>query len=200
MSRIRVEELEDYGTGEVFRVSGIARKEETLEVVEYGEGVLIESRNTLIRDADNKFWVASSNTTLPYLTTGAGIPEDGALVPIGGGGDAMLRQELADPAKGAAMVAYGDGSVADKLDEIVSGGGGSAPVEWIEGVGEAVPLTDLSPNTMYILDVRSGNWLDVFIPENHSDIPVGSEYHFVCAGDPENVYIYEYQPAPEEHV
>lgn len=71
------------------------------------------------------------------------------------------------------------------------GGGGSVPVEWIEGVGEVVPLTDLSPDTMYILDVRSGNWLDVYIPENHSDIPVGAEYHFVCAGDPENVYIYE---------
>lgn len=71
------------------------------------------------------------------------------------------------------------------------GGGGSAPVVWIEGDGIAVPLTDLSPNTMYILDVRSGNWLDVYIPENHSDIPIGSEYHFVCAGDPENVYIYE---------
>lgn len=37
MSRIRVEELEDYGTGEVFRVSELARKEGTLEVVS-GEG------------------------------------------------------------------------------------------------------------------------------------------------------------------
>lgn len=71
------------------------------------------------------------------------------------------------------------------------GGGGSVPVEWIEGEGAEVPLTDLLPDTMYILDVRSGDRLDISIPENHSSIPVGAEYHFVCAGDPENVYIYE---------
>ena len=74
------------------------------------------------------------------------------------------------------------------------GGGGSVPVEWIEGAEEVVQLTDLSPDTMYILDVRSGNWLDVSIPENHSSIPVGSEYHFVCAGDPQDVHIYESEP------
>lgn len=41
--------------------------------------------------------------------------------PPGPAGDAVLRQDLANPAKGAAMVAYGAGTVADKLDEIVSG-------------------------------------------------------------------------------
>lgn len=70
--------------------------------------------------------------------------------------------------------------------------GGSAPVVWIEGAGEEVLLTDLSPNAMYILDVRSGNWVNVCIPENHTSIPVGAEYHFVCAGNPQNAYIYEY--------
>lgn len=77
------------------------------------------------------------------------------------------------------------------------GGGGSVPVEWIEGTDEEVPLTDLSPDTMYILDVRSGNRADIVIPENHSSIPVGAEYHFVCAGDTENAHIYEYNPALE---
>lgn len=33
-------------------------------------------------------------------------------------GDAVLRQDLADPDKGAAMVAYDDGTVADKLDKL----------------------------------------------------------------------------------
>lgn len=35
--------------------------------------------------------------------------------------DVTLRQDLANPDKGATMVGYGEGTVADKLDEIVSG-------------------------------------------------------------------------------
>lgn len=35
-----------------------------------------------------------------------------------------LKSELADPSQGAAMVAYGDGTVADKLEELSAGGGG----------------------------------------------------------------------------
>ena len=72
-------------------------------------------------------------------------------------------------------------------------GGGSAPVEWIEGAGETVLLTELSPDTMYILDARP-NWIDIVIPENHTNIAIGAEYHFVCAGDPYEAYIYEEQP------
>lgn len=41
--------------------------------------------------------------------------------PPGPGGDAVLRQDLSNPDKGAALVAYGEGTVADKLDEIVRG-------------------------------------------------------------------------------
>lgn len=115
-------------------------------------------------------------------------------------------EEIEDIVSGGTISVKDLVELPDRVQSLEQGGGGggggssSVPVEWIEGVGEAVPLTDLSPNTMYILDVRSGNWLDVYIPENHSDIPVGAEYHFVCAGDPENVHIYENQPAPEEPV
>lgn len=77
------------------------------------------------------------------------------------------------------------------------GGGGSVPVEWIDMDSQAIPLEFLTPDTMYVLDVRSGNQIGIMIPENHSSIPVGTEYHFVCAGDPENARIFEYFPAPE---
>lgn len=77
------------------------------------------------------------------------------------------------------------------------GGGGSVPVEWIEGAGDVVLLTDLHPDTMYILDVRSGGTIGILIPENHSDIPVGAEYHFVCAGDSQDAYILDRIPEPE---
>lgn len=86
-------------------------------VGEYAAGVQLTKYNQIVREG-GEFWRASGTTALPYTLTGAGVDEGGALVSVG---DANLRQELANPGKGAAMVAYQGGSVADKLDEIVSG-------------------------------------------------------------------------------
>ena len=44
-----------------------------------------------MRDENGEFWRVSGQVDLPYVTTGDGIPEGGALVPAG---DAVLRQEL----------------------------------------------------------------------------------------------------------
>src|SRR5699024_7858210 len=54
--------------------------------------------------SDGEFWRLSGQVELPYTTTGAGLPEDGALTPVG---DAVLRQELANPDMGAAMLGRG---------------------------------------------------------------------------------------------
>src|SRR5690554_5641219 len=70
---------------------------------DYGPGIEITEYNQLIRDSNGEFWRVSGQVELPYVTTGAGIPEDDALVPAG---DAVIRQDLANPNKGAAMVAF----------------------------------------------------------------------------------------------
>src|SRR5690554_1963208 len=75
-----------------------------LEVPTYTSGLELTSYNQLIRDSNGEFWRVSGQVDLPYVTTGAGIPEDDVLVPAG---DAVLRQDLANPDKGAAMVARG---------------------------------------------------------------------------------------------
>src|SRR5690554_2935955 len=75
-----------------------------LEVPTYTSGLELTSYNQLIRDSNGGFWRVSGQVDLPYVTTGAGIPEDDALVPAG---DAVLRQDLANPGMGAAMVARG---------------------------------------------------------------------------------------------
>jgi len=68
------------------------------------------------------------------------------------------------------------------------GGGGGAPVQWIEANNDAILIENLIPGTMYILDSRNGNGLDIFINDT-SAVPVGSEFHFVCAGEPDSVWI-----------
>lgn len=85
---------------------------------DYIKGITINEYNQLVRDENGEFWRLSGKIELPYTTTGEGAPENGALVPVG---DAVLRHDLTNPDKGAAMVAYGEGTVAEKLDEIVSG-------------------------------------------------------------------------------
>src|SRR5690554_29283 len=95
-----------------------------LEVSTYTSGLELTSYNQLIRDSNGGFWRVSGQVDLPYVTTGAGIPEDDALVPAG---DAALRQDLTNPDMGAAMVAYaypGDGAlpreISSKLDDSIS--------------------------------------------------------------------------------
>src|SRR5690554_5775048 len=72
-----------------------------LEVPTYTSGLELTSYNQVVRDSSGEFWRVSGQVDLPYVTTGAGIPEDDALIPAG---DAVLRQDLANPAKGALLV------------------------------------------------------------------------------------------------
>src|SRR5690606_26456238 len=79
---------------------------------DYAPDIEITAYNQIVRDDDGEFWRLAGQTELPYVTTGAGLPEGGAFVAVG---DAALRQELASPA-GAAMVGRGAmtvGSIAD---------------------------------------------------------------------------------------
>lgn len=76
---------------------------------DYAPGIEITAYNQIVRDGDGEFWRLSGQTELPYVTTGAGLPEGGAFVAVG---DAALRQELASP-YGAAMVGLEDGLTLD---------------------------------------------------------------------------------------
>jgi hypothetical protein len=89
----------------------------------YAAGIEVTAYNQVIL-ADGEYWRLSASTPLPYTTTGAGMPEGGSFVGVG---DAVLRQDLADPAKGSELVAYqpaGTGAVPtdvqSKLRESVS--------------------------------------------------------------------------------
>ena len=89
-----------------------------LTAVDYAAGIVITEPGQLLRDTSGGLWNISPSETLPYTTTGAGVPEGGALVSVG---DAALRQELAADG-GAGLVGTSDGStVQEKLDEAVFG-------------------------------------------------------------------------------
>lgn len=83
------------------------------------------------------------------------------------------------------------------LKDNMSQGGGSqgTPVEWIVADDSDVYLSSLTPGTMYILDTRNGMRADIVVHEDAA-IPIGSEFHFVCAGDPDNSIVYEQEPMP----
>lgn len=90
----------------------------------YAAGITLTQYNQVVRDSSGELWRASGTTPLPYTLTGVGVPENGALVSVG---DAALRQDLANPHKGATMVGFtqrGAASisrtVSDKLRETVS--------------------------------------------------------------------------------
>lgn len=57
---------------------------------EYAASIEVTAYNQIIRES-GEFWRPAASTTLPYTTTGAGMPEGGAFVAVG---DAALRQEL----------------------------------------------------------------------------------------------------------
>src|SRR5699024_6873307 len=71
---------------------------------DYAAGIEITEYNRIVRDANGEFWRLSGQVDLPYTTAGAGLPEDDSLTPLG---YAVLRQDLANPDMGAAMVARG---------------------------------------------------------------------------------------------
>lgn len=73
-------------------------------VGDYAAGTEITGYNQVVRDTSGEFWRLSGSTALPYITTGAGLPEGGAFVAVG---DAALRQELNGPlssGQGASLV------------------------------------------------------------------------------------------------
>lgn len=80
---------------------------------DYAAGIEITEYNQLLRDSEGEFWRLSGSTELPYTTTGAGLPEEGAFIPTG---DAALRQELAT---GTATVASDTGieSISEALNK-----------------------------------------------------------------------------------
>ena len=93
---------------------------------DYSSSIEATAYNQIIREA-GEFWRAAASATLPYTTTGAGMPEGGAFVSVG---DAVLRQELAgNPADGlgAALV---NGSVI-RVTSIASMEAYSAPVGYV---------------------------------------------------------------------
>lgn len=71
------------------------------------------------------------------------------------------------------------------------GQSGGAAVEWIEADGQnLVDVSDLAAGSMYILDVRQEGYTEIRVyPDTQLTVPIGTEYHFVCAGDPQDVAI-----------
>lgn len=60
-------------------------------VENYAAGIEITQYNQIVRDTSGEFWRLSGPIALPYVTTGAGLPEAGVFVSAG---DAVLRQQL----------------------------------------------------------------------------------------------------------
>lgn len=80
----------------------------------YSAGLEVTTRNQIIFSA-GEWWAISGATALPYITTGAGMPEGGAFVSVG---DAALRQELAAPG-GVGLVGNG-GICVDTLSDLLT--------------------------------------------------------------------------------
>src|SRR5690606_35319455 len=102
---------------------------------DYEAGITVTSFNQIIRGPDGEFWRAAAGTTLPYVTTGAGLPEEGAFVSIG---DAALRLDLSDgndPYLGAAIVGYGGSTVKEAIDNLVAGRVSVTPAMFAVDIG-----------------------------------------------------------------
>lgn len=112
-------------------------------------------------------------------------------------------------------------------DNMGSGGGGSTgtPLVWLDGSGMSpefpvIPIGLLEPGKHYILDNRSNALYGILVHSdddideiqslfeyeigvslNLKEIPVGSEFHFTLAGDPDSTQIndYSFVPPPEPY-
>jgi len=84
---IAAEDARNFQTNEF-----IANHGNYVPVGDYAAGIEISQYNEVVRDATGEFWRLSGSRELPYTTTGSGLPEGGAFVPVG---DAALRQQLA---------------------------------------------------------------------------------------------------------
>mgnify|MGYP003134626725 CR=1 FL=1 len=100
-------------------------------VADYAAGITIDEYNQGVVDANGEFWRIAFGATLPYTTTGDGLPEDGAFVFIG---QDELRQNLE---QGTALVGSATGVqlLADALNSRLT------------GVGDIQSLKALAPST-----------------------------------------------------
>lgn len=109
-------------------------REDVLTTLVYDAGVEVISNNQLVKDGEI-FWRVAPSTPLPYTTTGTGMPEGGAFVPVG---DAVLRGDLAstDAGKGAGLVSFESGAKVEALSSSSDPESGAALVGWLR-----TPLT-----------------------------------------------------------
>lgn len=86
---------------------------------DYAAGIEITQYNQLVRDSNGEFWRVSGQVDLPYVTTGAGMPEGGNFVAVG---DAVLRQDISIDAGELVRVttATGAQSLAESIDKRIS--------------------------------------------------------------------------------
>lgn len=125
-----------HGIESEFSADQLAREQQYQQVIlgygneplgDYAAGIEVTGYNQTIRDCAGGtcvFYRAAVGTELPYTTTGLGMPEGGAFVDVG---DAVLRQDLANPDKGAAMVGFQQSGYGasqrtsqDKMRDVVS--------------------------------------------------------------------------------
>lgn len=103
---------------------------------DYAAGIEITQYNQLLRDANGEFWRVSGQVDLPYVTTGAGVPEGDALVSAG---DAVLRNEITPSVIEALRRSYAEagynlvagsfeegGTLANSIDVLLSKASGKA--------------------------------------------------------------------------
>ncbi|GAA3721084.1 hypothetical protein GCM10022421_31930 [Oceanisphaera sediminis] len=93
-------------------------------IEDYIAGIRLTDLNQIIR-ADGELWRVSASATLPYTTTGAGMPEGGKFKTVG---DGVLRQELA--AAGGAALVGGALQLVDNVADLVT-------ADWLK-MGEIV--------------------------------------------------------------
>lgn len=83
---------------------------------DYAPGIEITEYNQLVRDGAGEFWRLSGAESLPYITSGAGLPEGQAFIPVG---DAAIRQELRQGG-GSGIVGFGSRTVQEKLSDNIT--------------------------------------------------------------------------------
>lgn len=84
MSNLNLNTISSLDTGREVDVNRV------MQTVDYVGGLVIDSRDTVIVDGDDRY-VLTASTVLPYTATGAGMPEGGAFVVVG---DSTVRSEL----------------------------------------------------------------------------------------------------------
>lgn len=83
-------------------LQGIRNASQYVDLGPYAAGLVFTSRNQVFSYLGN-FYAPGPAITLPYTTTGAGAAEIANFRNVG---DAVLRGDLADPVKGAGIIAY----------------------------------------------------------------------------------------------